>query len=919
MGDLNRAFVALLKQAMSVTVRPKEGRGDRPGGYEVVVLHPDGLTKKVTEFASKTDAVHFAAQYAQTHNLKVHPTARRHHAEIHAPYRIKERGDQYVVVNDLGETKGTHDTYDAARQHQKALYANVPGASEMAKEKKQQREKAASYLDLAFARIAKDDDEDEDKGDNPFADSDDTEDDTEDGEASEETSYNLPEGFPDDACGEPSGDSFCVKVQGHESKHTFKARGWIEQKLEGGGESKKTANRYPEFVVYKRGEDVRSIKMYLRGLDVNYVIDDGDGQFEVSVHANDLAEAKRRLTAKTAANPYTPPGNPYVSPPSTPGTPDELLDGPNNPQPYTLDMDIPMTTRPRQVPGDGDETEQPPGTVARRNMIPIICLGCRRRFAVASIRPHAKCVCGSTDLDLDETVQHQYLISWALKETGETGQSLVTASSELDALRWLHLNIAGIQPQSIWKMTRLGMEGDPPFIHTPETWNNPFVQVSQWDDQFAVPFEEDGDGSKEAVRKQAWEALTADYSGACGDRDHASCRMEHLDPRKCLCTNSFHGVADVPPRYASDPYYDRSGACGDGDHASCQMEHYSSFDGICLCPDKSHTGRSGFWGSRRTAAVERWMVVDERNGSVYWSDQDHRPFTEATATEFARIRNEALVEPGAWVVYRATPRVARLLKHADDIRLHFKTCETCGANNWTGATECEYCGAEFPKTAKVGYSRDQWRELTLTFFHLTGEHLSASSLSENMARKVLDRTGSVAEAAKAAAHSIGKSVSLMDAMQAHDEALRRSAKRQEMVRGIMASNPGMNQAAAMRLADKTLKRFPQMIKSAAVLYEGYPGWEVIDHTQIKVGDIVGSSSYAGQPPGNQAEVLRAGEEGTEGVGPLSGLPVTRYWARSLADGREGYLSFGPGGVTLRKLTSKTAANVADGIRLLGRG
>ena len=68
--------------------------------------------------------------------------ARRHEAEIHAPYRIEEDGDGYKVVNDLGETKGTHDTYDEARQHQKALYANVEGAPEMAERKKKQREGA---------------------------------------------------------------------------------------------------------------------------------------------------------------------------------------------------------------------------------------------------------------------------------------------------------------------------------------------------------------------------------------------------------------------------------------------------------------------------------------------------------------------------------------------------------------------------------------------------------------------------------------------------------------------------------------------------------------------------------------------------------------------------------------------------------
>jgi hypothetical protein len=53
----------------------------------------------------------------------------------HAPYRIKEEGGKYYVVNDEGEKKDSgYDTYDEAREHQKALYANVPGAAESAKE-----------------------------------------------------------------------------------------------------------------------------------------------------------------------------------------------------------------------------------------------------------------------------------------------------------------------------------------------------------------------------------------------------------------------------------------------------------------------------------------------------------------------------------------------------------------------------------------------------------------------------------------------------------------------------------------------------------------------------------------------------------------------------------------------------------------
>lgn len=66
-------------------------------------------------------------------------------AETHAPYRIQESGDGYKVVNDIGETKGTHDTYDEAREHQKALYVNVEGAPEQAERKSSSMRKGAPF------------------------------------------------------------------------------------------------------------------------------------------------------------------------------------------------------------------------------------------------------------------------------------------------------------------------------------------------------------------------------------------------------------------------------------------------------------------------------------------------------------------------------------------------------------------------------------------------------------------------------------------------------------------------------------------------------------------------------------------------------------------------------------------------------
>lgn len=65
-----------------------------------------------------------------------HPptTSTRKIAETNPPYYIEQQGGKWVVVNDEGKVKGTFDTKDEARAQQSALYANVPGAAEKAKE-----------------------------------------------------------------------------------------------------------------------------------------------------------------------------------------------------------------------------------------------------------------------------------------------------------------------------------------------------------------------------------------------------------------------------------------------------------------------------------------------------------------------------------------------------------------------------------------------------------------------------------------------------------------------------------------------------------------------------------------------------------------------------------------------------------------
>ena len=49
-----------------------------------------------------------------------------------APYKIVKRGDQFAVVNNIGETKATFDSHAKALAYQRALYVNVPGAAKRA-------------------------------------------------------------------------------------------------------------------------------------------------------------------------------------------------------------------------------------------------------------------------------------------------------------------------------------------------------------------------------------------------------------------------------------------------------------------------------------------------------------------------------------------------------------------------------------------------------------------------------------------------------------------------------------------------------------------------------------------------------------------------------------------------------------------
>jgi Zn finger protein HypA/HybF involved in hydrogenase expression len=70
----------------------------------------------------------------------------------HAPYRIEEEDGKFYVVNDLGERKNEdgYSSREEAREFQKALYKNVPGAAESAKE--DEKKKASVINEEAFRR-----------------------------------------------------------------------------------------------------------------------------------------------------------------------------------------------------------------------------------------------------------------------------------------------------------------------------------------------------------------------------------------------------------------------------------------------------------------------------------------------------------------------------------------------------------------------------------------------------------------------------------------------------------------------------------------------------------------------------------------------------------------------------------------------
>lgn len=68
--------------------------------------------------------------------------------------------------------------------------------------------------------------------------------------------------------------------------------------------------------------------------------------------------------------------------------------------------------------------------------------------------------------------------------------------------------------------------------------------------------------------------------------------------------------------------------------------------------------------------------------------------------------------------------------------------------------------------------------------------------------------------------------------------------------------------------------------------------EKIRAADIEVGDILVSYTYP-------ADVYVVSEAETSK--DIFGRPLRRYWCRRVDTGEEGYMSFGPGGMALRRL------------------
>lgn len=158
--DAKQAFKAMMRNKTSATQGPPPFSADATrhtaytGDQECSASQDEGgeLIHQCDRLAGHRGAHHCAGNpnegfaCGHTWRNRTPVTSVRHTAPgggEHAPYKIKKVDGGYAVFNAKGERKNDDaKSYPEARQFQKALYKNVPGASESA-------EKAASWVDTS--------------------------------------------------------------------------------------------------------------------------------------------------------------------------------------------------------------------------------------------------------------------------------------------------------------------------------------------------------------------------------------------------------------------------------------------------------------------------------------------------------------------------------------------------------------------------------------------------------------------------------------------------------------------------------------------------------------------------------------------------------------------------------------------------
>lgn len=148
--------------------------------------------------------------------------------------------------------------------------------------------------------------------------------------------------------------------------------------------------------------------------DGKFVVVNGKGEVKGTHDTKEEARAQQsalyantKSSAHTATNPYSPESNPYIpdANPTSPGVPDDMLDGPAAPANVT-----PTTTKPRQVPSGGDQPARPAQEKVTQGFAslggtPVICRRCGARGRVAKVTADLSCqACGTgDDLDYDDS------------------------------------------------------------------------------------------------------------------------------------------------------------------------------------------------------------------------------------------------------------------------------------------------------------------------------------------------------------------------------------------------------------------------------------------------------------------------------------------------------------------------------------